>query len=47
MIEIPILDYQRVQEIYHNGTVKFYPTYKGNAKARRDKMKRRRQKRGW
>jgi len=42
MIDIPILNYQLVREIYHNGTVKFYPTYKGNAKARRAKMQRRR-----
>lgn len=47
MIEIPILNYERVQEIQHKDNRKFYPTYKGNAKARRAKMKRRRQKRGW
>lgn len=48
MIDIPILDYERVQSIiYHNGNRNLYPAYKGNTKARRAKKQRRRQKRGW
>ena len=46
-MQFPLSEFLSVNGIYHNGNRKFYPTYKGNAKARRAKMKRRRKKRGW